>query len=455
MFEGMSSVPRSLDEIRKLRFTPPVSAVDRDEFIYLGWKYKTIKANMLPSVHMGEWAKPLGSGVGLPDAIFGENALVIDHPATGFRLSITPLDALRGTILSSDGPCFPPQKEYKRWIPQVAHARSWQAAARATADKWAAVHDASPVSDWTYSSSYWGSAGVSFSSSSSSLGETQVEVEREEKTEEQTEDGQKKKVKVPILVSEETSEEIPMELLTRRDPIVWSKQLPLFEDDLSDCGVSKSDVKIRVMPKFWFVLIRQEVRVDRVMVRQIDTRIFHLKGSRHVIREFLWREATFDELRNRGIDLSPGKLHIHMNENLTGAQLLSSPEDDKWKVRESLRLPEFIQAQVPKAPPLLPGKAHVGGDQKSAAAPVAGQGTGTFGTPPTKPKTMEGSSDEQTKGVLPKMGMLPSTGEEIREGEVGGTRSSTPSQGSLRKGKEGETETESGKAVAQTQMPSC
>ena len=50
------------------------------------------------------------------------------------------------------------------------------------------------------------------------------------------------------------------------------------------------------MPKFWYALLRQEVRVDGVMVRQVDTRVFHLLGSDYVLRQFAWKDADYNTL---------------------------------------------------------------------------------------------------------------------------------------------------------------
>lgn len=49
----------------------------------------------------------------------------------------------------------------------------------------------------------------------------------------------------------------------------------LYEDELGDKGFSKVNVRFRVMEDCYLILLRSYVRVDHVLVRIFDTRIFH------------------------------------------------------------------------------------------------------------------------------------------------------------------------------------
>lgn len=44
--------------------------------------------------------------------------------------------------------------------------------------------------------------------------------------------------------SERSDNQLPWELLRRRDPILWNAQLVLYEDDLHDFGYVSADCKI-------------------------------------------------------------------------------------------------------------------------------------------------------------------------------------------------------------------
>lgn len=51
-----------------------------------------------------------------------------------------------------------------------------------------------------------------------------------------------------------------------------------------------------------YFLLRFYLRVDQVLIRVYDTRIFHSFGDNHLTREFTWKEATYDEVKARGFN---------------------------------------------------------------------------------------------------------------------------------------------------------
>ena len=73
----------------------------------------------------------------------------------------------------------------------------------------------------------------------------------------------------------------------------------LFEDELGDKGYSKVNVRFRVMADCFFVLHRSYTRVDHVLVRILDTRIFCRlleQPADHpieILRDFQQRESTY------------------------------------------------------------------------------------------------------------------------------------------------------------------
>ncbi|XP_033338895.2 TIP41-like protein [Megalopta genalis] len=96
---------------------------------------------------------------------------------------------------------------------------------------------------------------------------------------------------------EETHERIDMDKLKRRDKILFYHDLTLFEDELHDNGIAVCSVKIRVMPSSFFILLRYFLRIDNVMIRVNDTRIYHEFGQDYLLREYTTREAKVSELR--------------------------------------------------------------------------------------------------------------------------------------------------------------
>ncbi|KAH8118670.1 type 2A phosphatase activator TIP41 [Phellopilus nigrolimitatus] len=98
---------------------------------------------------------------------------------------------------------------------------------------------------------------------------------------------------------------IPLAELMRPDPILFYAEIPLFEDELHDNGSSHLVVRIRVMPGCIFVLSRFTLRVDNVLFRSFDTRIYHsfMSSPPLVIRETSGWEAPYNDVKS----FLPGK----------------------------------------------------------------------------------------------------------------------------------------------------
>ena len=102
-----------------------------------------------------------------------------------------------------------------------------------------------------------------------------------------------------------TDRRIDRAMLTERDPILMYDELTLYESELDDNGVAHLGLKVRVMPKCWFVLLRFWLRVDGVLIRLFETRFFcdftevDRTGAVVVVRETQRREETWDALRAR------------------------------------------------------------------------------------------------------------------------------------------------------------
>uniref|UniRef100_A0A1I7YHI2 TIP41-like protein n=1 Tax=Steinernema glaseri TaxID=37863 RepID=A0A1I7YHI2_9BILA len=122
--------------------------------------------------------------------------------------------------------------------------------------------------DWTYTSDYDGTIGDGFKVSEAKEGER-----------------------------------IDMERLKRQEPIHFYSQLTLYEDELADHGCTMMNVRVRCMPTSFFVLCRFYLRVDGVMVRVCDTRLFGERGSEKIIREWTRREAKYSELSPAALDV--------------------------------------------------------------------------------------------------------------------------------------------------------
>lgn len=115
---------------------------------------------------------------------------------------------------------------------------------------------------------------------------------------------------------------IPLTLLARQDPvqdqILFYDDVALFEDELHDNGESIMNVRIvslgleeregrmilislclqRVMPHCFFILQRLFLRVDNVLFRIRDVRIYHSFGTDTIVRETSGWEAKYSTVKS-------------------------------------------------------------------------------------------------------------------------------------------------------------
>ncbi|XP_061618148.1 TIP41-like protein [Phyllopteryx taeniolatus] len=136
----------------------------------------------------------------------------------------------------------------------------------------------------------------------------------------------------------ETTERINLEKLRAREQIVFFDEVLLFEDELHDHGVSMISVKIRVMPTSFFTLLRFFLRVDGVLIRINDTRLYHEAGQKYMLREFCTRESKIAELKSVPASLytDPNEIAQHLTFKLRQCEKLELPEQEHDAVNEDL-----------------------------------------------------------------------------------------------------------------------
>ncbi|KAJ2929228.1 hypothetical protein H1R20_g7865, partial [Candolleomyces eurysporus] len=203
-------------------------------------------------------------GFPLPEMTFGNNFLTLEHKSPSWKYSFTTEGALKavknGELGPGDGGVkvgTDPSSAFM--MPQTVPTKPY---------------------DWTYTTTYPG--GLEPSDSEKAPGE-----------------GESVEFKWVAADPEDPSQAIPMAELTRPDPILFYAEIPLFEDELHDNGSSALLVRIRVMPGCFFILARFTLRVDNVLFRQFDTRIYHSFSSSPplIIRETSGWEAPYDRVK--------------------------------------------------------------------------------------------------------------------------------------------------------------
>ncbi|PPQ79507.1 hypothetical protein CVT25_003388 [Psilocybe cyanescens] len=202
-------------------------------------------------------------GIPIPEMTFGNNHLTLEHRPSGFKYSFTTPKALeavkKGVLGEGDG-------GVKVGYADKTDPNSSVPMPPAVATK---------SYDWTYTTTYSG----------------HQESEQDPSNSEH--------VSWKAADPENPSNAIPMAELSRPDPILFYAEIPLFEDELHDNGSSSLLVRIRVMPTCFFILSRFTLRVDNVLFRTYDTRIYHLFASSPplLVREKGGWEAPYERVQ--------------------------------------------------------------------------------------------------------------------------------------------------------------
>ncbi|KAF8622075.1 hypothetical protein AX15_007220 [Amanita polypyramis BW_CC] len=266
-------------------------------------------------IHIGDWhiiasTNPISSalecdalqthlGIPLPEMTFGSNYLTLHHRPTSWKYTFDARGALsavkKGQLGIGDGGV------------RVGYADKWlQSRTNPSSSLPMPKTIVTKPYDWTYTSIYPGH-GI---------------------------EGYGQAIAWRVADPENASHVIPITELTRQDPILFYAEIPLYEDELHDNGSSALLVRIRVMPTCIFILSRFTLRVDHVLFRTFDTRIYHSFQSRPplIVKETRGWEAPYEPVHNllpKRDDLTP------LTDPTWIAQVLSEmpPRDDNtgWR----------------------------------------------------------------------------------------------------------------------------
>ncbi|GAA5958327.1 hypothetical protein JCM8115_004054 [Rhodotorula mucilaginosa] len=227
-----------------------------------GWTITTTKRPILSIPEADAASNELD--LALPEICFGNNALRVSHDETGFALEWNTIDLLRAVQRGQGWDARPGAGPVR-----VAYADEWTRAQIATGSS---THlTVQKPFDWTYTTLHPGST------SGSRIGQ-----HPEWRPAPRTHPG------------------IPLASLARTDiPILFFDEVPLFEDELGDNGIANATVRVRVNHESFFILARFALRIDNVLFRHFDVRVYHAFGSNEILREIKGREAPYDLLKQR------------------------------------------------------------------------------------------------------------------------------------------------------------
>ncbi|KAL2693995.1 hypothetical protein Neosp_000565 [[Neocosmospora] mangrovei] len=187
-------------------------------------------------------------GIPMPEMIFGENLVSLEHVPSGWSVSFNTPDALDAV-----------DKTDKHML-KVAYARDWESTREGTTQ---GIKEVVKPYDWSYSTTYTGTLAP---------GAQQF---------------------TP------TDQAIPIELLKRRDPMIFFDEVMLYESELDDNGISILSVKVRVHEKRMLLLCRLFMRLDNVILRIRDTRIYVDFETDTVLREYSSQEESFANVKRK------------------------------------------------------------------------------------------------------------------------------------------------------------
>ncbi|GAA6018124.1 hypothetical protein JCM11491_003327 [Sporobolomyces phaffii] len=200
----------------------------------------------------------------LPEIIFGNNRLTITHEPSLFRLEWNTLDMLRAVKKGHGW-----EKEPASGALRVAHADEWSRGQSST-NSTSNMTIVKPF-DWTYTTLHPGTTTLPSNLPSPEW------------------------TRAPP-----THPGIPLALLARTDiPILFFEEVPLFEDELGDNGIADVTIRVRVNATSFYVLARYALRIDHVLFRHFDVRVYHEFGTTEIVRELKGRQSSYDQVKSR------------------------------------------------------------------------------------------------------------------------------------------------------------
>ncbi|PSK38099.1 Type 2A phosphatase activator TIP41 [Elsinoe australis] len=232
------------------------------------WRISTRKLPILKADPIEDMNSKLG--IPVPEMIFGDNFVAVEHILSGTQLGFNSFDALDRVSKTQDG------------MLQVAYSEEWKKGRQHQEG----IKEVIKPFDWSYSTDFKGTTTG-----------TSAEWQRT------------------------TAQENPVrtDLLARQDPILFFDDVMLYEDELADNGIAVMSVKIRVMPERLLLLCRFFLRLDGVIVRVRDTRVYIELAMNRIIRQYTAKEDKYENMRS--------KLHgqrQNVPECLRDANLMSS-----------------------------------------------------------------------------------------------------------------------------------
>ena len=260
-----------MEEKYCLNLPPNNSEIILSKFNHKGWDFYSHSENMMNSKDLDILIKNKDENKlhinHLPEIFYGFNRLFLINKTKNFCYEFNPLQMLSLANYTQRKKLLKEKEIY--YIPNQAKSQ------------YSKTDDTKNEEDWSFSSPYMGHiTSINISPMSKYYPEIkETKVFKKEKT----------NIKYPE---------------TKVENVLNYNQIHFFEDELGDIGFSEGKIGFGVMNECFLGLMRCYLRVDNMVVRNIDTKIYHKFGDNYIIRNFLVKEKTYDELANKGFHFS-------------------------------------------------------------------------------------------------------------------------------------------------------
>ena len=254
-----------------LNVPPNNKEIELSKFSYKGWDFYSHTENMLNSKDLDILIKNKEENglyiSHLPEIFYGFNRLFLLNESQNFCYEFNPLQMLSLTNNNVRQKLLKEKEIY--YIPTQAKSQ------------YSKTDDTKNEMDWSFSSPYMGHI-TSINNCIMNKYYPKINETKKFRTE-----------KSNMLFPE-----------IKVENVLNYNQVQFFEDELGDIGLSEGKIGFGVMDQCFLGLMRCYLRVDNMLVRNIDTKIYHKFGEKYIIRNFSVKEKTYDELKNNGFHLS-------------------------------------------------------------------------------------------------------------------------------------------------------
>ena len=280
-----------MEELFKMKLPPNNKEITLNKFSHKGWDFYYHTENMMNSSDLDLLCRNKDQYKlyinHLPEIFYGYNRLFLVNKSKNFSYEFNPIQMLSLTSNTIRQKLLKEKEIY--YIPNQAKSQ------------YSKIGDEKTEEDWSFSSPYMGHLT---SINKSDISQFYKEINNDRK--------------FNIKKSDLIFPEIKVE------NVLNYNQVHFFEDELGDIGLSEGKIGFGVMEDYFLGLMRCYLRVDNMLVRNIDTKIYHKFGSAYIMRNFTVREKNYDELRQRGFEF-PNDWNLSPTQSDTIAPFLGKP----------------------------------------------------------------------------------------------------------------------------------